>query len=59
MIASHKAKVPGYHRHMWFRKNAITNIFSLKNLGYQYLVTYRSDENFFIVHRETDFKQNM
>ena len=59
VMASHKAKVPGYHMHVWLIKNATTNIVSLKNLGDQYLVTYRSDEKMFIVHRETEVKQNM
>ena len=44
MMASHKEKVPGYHRHSWFNKKAITNIVSLKNIGEKYLVTYRSDK---------------
>ena len=44
---------------MWFIKNTITNIVSLKNLGEKYLVTYRSDEKIFIVHRETEGKQIM
>ena len=59
MMESHKEKVPGYHRHVWFRENDITNIFSLKNLGDQYLVTYRSDGNFFIIHHETEGKNNI
>ena len=44
---------------MWFSENTITNIFSLKNLGDQYLVTYRSDKKMFILHCETYGKQNM
>ena len=59
MIPSHKSKVPGYHRHVWFSENTITNIVSLNNIGYQYLVTYSSDEKTFIVHRETEGKENM
>ena len=58
-MASHKEKVPGYHMHVWFRENAITNMFSLKNLRDKYLVTYRSDEKMFIVHYETEDKQNI
>ena len=44
MVALHKAKVPGYHKNVWFSENAITNIVSLNNLGDKYLVTYRSDK---------------
>ena len=46
MMALHKEKVPGYDRHVWFSENSITNIFYLKNLGDQYLVTYRSEKMF-------------
>ena len=59
MMVSHKANVPGYHRHVWLSEKSTTNIVFLKNLGYQYLVTYRSDETMFIVHRETHGNHNM
>ena len=59
MMASHKANVSCHHMYVWLNKNAITNIVSLKNMGDQYLVTYRNDEKMLIVHRETEGKQNM
>jgi hypothetical protein len=52
MMVSHKATVAGYNQDVWFSKNAITNIISLKNLIKQYQVTYDSRDQMFVVHRD-------
>jgi len=59
MTITHKAKVAGYHAHVWYDKKAITNILSLKNVIKQYRVTYDSNDEMFVVHRESDGKPNM
>jgi len=59
MVVNHKAKMAGYHAHVWYDKRAITNILALKNVIKQYRVTYNSNEQRFIVHREEDNKPNM
>ena len=51
MTVSHQATVNGYHNSVWFSENAIANIIELSNLRLQYLVTYRSDDMMFIVHK--------
>ena len=51
MVVTHKAKVAGYHTHMWYNnKKAITNILALSNVIKQYRVTYDSDNQMFVVH---------
>ena len=46
-----KASVDGYHRRVWYNKEAITNILSLANVATQYHVTYDSkNRDGFIVH---------
>lgn len=53
LLVNQKAKVPGYRQAVWFSKNALTNILSLKNLIKQYRVTYDSEKaTEFVVHRE-------
>ena len=59
MTMYHQTMVNGYHNSVWFSENAITNIIALRNLCLHYLVTYRSNEMMFIVHRESEGKPNM
>jgi hypothetical protein len=59
MVVSHKASILGYHNNVWFSKRAITNIIALKNLIKQYCVTYDSNDEMFVVHRESAGKPNM
>ena len=40
LSVTHKATVNGYKQDVWFRKEVITNIISLKNLIKKYWVTY-------------------
>jgi uncharacterized protein YodC (DUF2158 family) len=35
MVVTHKAEVAGYHMHVWYNKNAITNILALLEQCYQ------------------------
>ena len=51
MIVTHKAKMAGYHKNIWFSKIAITNIIALSNIIQQYRFTYDSEDKMFIVHR--------
>ena len=51
MTVSHQATVNGYHNSVWFSENLTTNIIVISNLRLRYLVTYRSDEMMFTVHR--------
>ena len=59
MKVNHKATINGYERPVWFSKDAITNIIALKNIIWQYRVTYNSDEFTFVVHRKATNKKNM
>ena len=59
MLLTHKAKIAGYHKNVWFNKRAITNIIDLSNIIQQYLVTYYSDDNILIVQQEAEYKPNM
>ena len=52
IAVTHKATVRGYKQDVWFRKDAITNIISLKNLIKQYRVTYDSIDQISVVHWE-------
>ncbi len=47
-----KATINNYNQEVWYLSDAITNIFSLKNVRKQYRVTYDSDEGCFIVHHK-------
>jgi hypothetical protein len=51
--------MPGYHAHIWYNKKAITNILSLSNVIKQYRVTYDSNDQMFVVHREPEGKPDM
>ena len=51
MTVSYKETVTVYHNSVWFIKKSITNTITLINLRLQYLITYRSKEMMFIVHR--------
>jgi hypothetical protein len=60
MRIKQKATIDGYHKDVWFSKHAITNIIALKNLIQQYIaVTYDSDHQMFVVHRQKDGKSTM
>jgi len=59
MVVTRKATISGYHKQVWFSKRAITNIMALSNMIQQYRVTYDSDEQMFVVHRETTGKPDM
>jgi hypothetical protein len=59
MKVNHKATMKGYNSNVWFSDYAITNIIALKNLIKQYRVTYDSNDQMFIVHREHQNKPNM
>ena len=54
MLVTHKAKMAGYHKNIYFSKRAITNIIALRNIIHQYQVYYDSDDKMFIVHRESE-----
>ena len=58
-MVTHKATVTGYKQDVWFKKYAITNTISLKNLIKQYWVTYDRIDQIFVVHREDQEKPNM
>lgn len=45
LLVNHKASLPGYHKPVWYNKNAITNILALHNVKRQYRVTYDSNTN--------------
>jgi hypothetical protein len=51
MVVTRKAMMEGYNKTVWFSTRAITNIIALRNLIYQYRVTYDSDDLMFVVHR--------
>jgi hypothetical protein len=59
MKVNHKASINGYDNEVWFSKDAITNIIALSNLIKQYRVTYDSNDEMFVVHREDVDKPNM
>jgi hypothetical protein len=54
MVVTRKETMVGYNTTVWFSTRAITNIIALRNLIYQYRVTYDSDDLMFVVHRETE-----
>ena len=51
MVVTHKSKLAGYHKNVWFSKRAITNIIDLSNVIQKYWVTYESEDKIFIVHQ--------
>ena len=51
--------MPGYKYDTWYSKDAISNIISLKNMIRQYRVTYDSDDETSIVHREASALPDM
>jgi hypothetical protein len=59
MEVKKQAIMPGYHAHVWYNKKAITNILSLSNMIKQYRVTYDSNDQMFVVHREPEGKPDM
>jgi hypothetical protein len=59
MEVKKQAIMPGYHEHVWYNKKAITNILSLSNVIKQYPVTYDSNDQMFVVHRELEGKPDM
>jgi hypothetical protein len=52
LLISHITDVADYYEPVWFSKQAIANIFSLKTMKKQYKVMYDSVEESFVVHRE-------
>ena len=52
LTIKYKARMPGYNYDTWYIKNAISNIISLNNVKDKYHVTYDSDNETFITHRE-------
>jgi hypothetical protein len=59
MLVTGKDHIPGYNKDVWFSTRAITNIIALSNLIQQYHVTYDSDDNMFVVHRESQGKPHV
>jgi hypothetical protein len=59
MMLTHKARMADYHTHVWYNEKATTNILALSNVIKQYHVTYNSDDQLFVVHREPENKPNM
>jgi hypothetical protein len=59
MEVKKQAIMPGYHMHVWYNEKAITNILSLSNLIKQYQVTYNSNDQMFMVHRNSEGKLDM
>jgi hypothetical protein len=59
MVVTRKATMKGYNKTVWFSTQAITNIIALRNLIYQYRVTYDSDNFMFVVQRESESNPNM
>ena len=52
MFVNQKSNIPRYNKRVWFNRRAITNIIALKNLTGYYRVTYDSNDQMFIAHRE-------
>ncbi len=40
--------------HMWYNKKVITNILALSNVIKQYQVTYDSNDQMFVVYRDSE-----
>jgi hypothetical protein len=59
MKVRHKAKITSYKHEVWFDKGAITNIIALSNLITQYRVTYNSNDEMFVVHRDSVNKHDI
>ena len=61
MLVSQKAqsRVQGYPTPVWFDDQAITNILALKNVIKHFHVTYDSNDETFVVHRESANLPNM
>ena len=55
MEVKKQAIMPGIsYAHVWYNKKAITNLLSLSNVIKQYRVTYDSNDQMFVVHRELE-----
>ena len=52
MLLTKQATIKNYKHKVWYSPDAITNIFSLKQVKKQYRVTYDSDDECFVVHRQ-------
>ena len=52
LTIKYRSRMPGYSYDTWYRKDAIANIISLKNMIRQYRVTYDSDDKTLILHSE-------
>ena len=51
--------MPGYNYDTWYSKDAIANIISLKNMISYYCVTYDSDDQTLVIHREASALPDM
>ena len=52
MLLTKQATIKNYNHKVWYSPDAITNIFLLKQVKKQYRVTYDSDDECFVVHRQ-------
>ena len=52
MLLTKEARIDNYNQKVWYSVDAITNIFSLKNVKKRCHVTYDSDDGYFVVHQE-------
>jgi hypothetical protein len=59
MEVKKQANMLGYHMHIWYNKKAIMNILSLSNVIKQYRVTYDSNDQMVVVHRDPEGKPDM
>ena len=48
IVGTHKEKMAGYHKNIWFSKRAITNIIALSKIIQKYRVTYDNEDKMFI-----------
>jgi hypothetical protein len=59
MVVTQKDTMTDYNKDVWFSTRAITNISALRNFIQQYRVTYESDDDMFVVPRESQHKPQM
>ena len=55
----YKISIKEYYRDVWYNKYTIINIIFLQNLIKQYRVTYDSDDERFVIHRQIENKINL
>ena len=59
LTIKYKARIHGYNYYTWYSNDEIANIIYLNNMISQYRVTYQSDHETFIVHREASALSDM